>query len=893
MKRFQISFYSLVKICIVLCFTCSSLYAQLLKVDDRNKPSSVQDYPAGSGFGHMVAGDKWFSFQSGNISSQYSNASNMPTIGARQLVIPGNISNLWNIATGNYPNAFDWTLWYNLTCGVVVWDSDSTFCPDTILGNRNHAYVAGQEEKSGQKHNKYVVAAYSKRLDGANANIELISQNEPNRRPTTRDYVKEAYFADGNRRNHLVYEAGWPTNVGLDVKMRYHQFAAPNWNNFNDFILLEVSFKNTGNVDVDMNGTFEKINHKIEGLAMIHGATPAVSTGIGLAGTRAINTNATVPQRMGGHIMDEDPDGAPWDFSYICAGQTELNSVKQDFGFAANSALKDYTDIYSGFTFIAVKKGGLPADPNMSTGPNQDKYNIWGIHSIGQGKQRGWFHTSQTGKGIGSVAVGAQLDQMWRHSIAAFVTNGGYDNDETKLDFRPNNAVFDTTRNSNPFDYKNWVVRTTDPSQIQKPTGSKSSYVPDRVSMEAGFTNLVNEQGMEDVDKPYPNGWGKHTKGYVSNFNFDGHIYTSAGPVSLDVGEEVTIVFVYAGGYRLEGIQKAFRAARYAYENNFVIPTPPPLPDVKIANTLDQSLKLEWDNVAENDPQFAGYKIWKSSNFRKYKWLDDGMRLIDKYQEQMDINEDKSKFRKPINPKFNAFDDVARASTKGEYAGNLWGTWELQKVIPKNELNNYRNATTSGYTYAYEDEGVILGFTYSYYVSAYSEGTFTGPGGETTNRIETHSTNRNGASGLWEGTYPYSLYNPYFPNSNNVQGIKNIGAAITVSSPPKTNEELNSGVFKIGVRPNPYKRAALHDDYANVYNHKMLFYNLPTKCKITILDVAGKIIQVINFESNDPTQGTVFWDMFSKDGMEVASGLYVYHVQWDGGNHIGKFAILR
>lgn len=33
--------------------------------------------------------------------------------------------------------------------------------------------------------------------------------------------------------------------------------------------------------------------------------------------------------------------------------------------------------------------------------------------------------------------------------------------------------------------------------------------------------------------------------------------------------------------------------------------------------------------------------------------------------------------------------------------------------------------------------------------------------------------------------------------------------------------------------------------------------------------------------------------MFSKDGVEVASGLYIYHVAFDGREVVGRFAILR
>ena len=88
------------------------------------------------------------------------------------------------------------------------------------------------------------------------------------------------------------------------------------------------------------------------------------------------------------------------------------------------------------------------------------------------------------------------------------------------------------------------------------------------------------------------------------------------------------------------------------------------------------------------------------------------------------------------------------SSTKGEYQPDTWGTWDLVKIDPEGRAcASSRSASTPGYKYKYEDKDVVLGFTYWYYVAAYKEGTFTGPGGETTTRIETHITNRNGADG--------------------------------------------------------------------------------------------------------------------------------------------------
>ena len=102
--------------------------------------------------------------------------------------------------------------------------------------------------------------------------------------------------------------------------------------------------------------------------------------------------------------------------------------------------------------------------------------------------------------------------------------------------------------------------------------------------------------------------------------------------------------------------------------------------------------------------------------------------------------------------------------------------------------------------------------------------------------------------------------------------------------------DLQSGVTKIRVTPNPYKVEALHD---TGLEHKILFSNLPTGVKVTILDVSGQIIDVLRFEGTNPADGTIFWDMFSKDGIEVTSGLYIYVAEYPGGTQTGHFAILR
>jgi hypothetical protein len=97
-----------------------------------------------------------------------------------------------------------------------------------------------------------------------------------------------------------------------------------------------------------------------------------------------------------------------------------------------------------------------------------------------------------------------------------------------------------------------------------------------------------------------------------------------------------------------------------------------------------------------------------------------------------------------------------------------------------------------------------------------------------------------------------------------------------------------SGKVKIYVKPNPYKRTALFDVG---FEHKVAFNNVPDGAKITILDVAGQI--VLQQAITSPANGTFFWDLYSKDGMEVANGLYIYIVEYPGGVERNYLAIMR
>ena len=343
----------------------------------------------------------------------------------------------------------------------------------------------------------------------------------------------------------------------------------------------------------------------------------------------------------------------------------------------------------------------------------------------------------------------------------------------------------------------------------------------------------------------------------------------------------------------------AIGTARWVYQNktnaDYALPFDyPAVPEMRVDNTLQQSVRVRWDNRANSGPGFAGYKIYKASLTKQVDWLSGGTREMDNYWRNMTVGPTPDALKVPVNPNFTAQAFVA--GRNGVPDG--WGPYELVAVIPAANLASAADNSVAGYNYSWEDPVVDIGFQYWYYVAAYTNAALdlgssyvSFNNSPTTNFVETSNINRNGAKGLWVDTYPFAVVNTFFPKST--QGLKDIGAGFVVKSALAKEGDLISGAAKVVVKPNPYKKKALFDNATLSYDHKIDFLNLPSKAKITILDVSGQIIDEINFESSDPNNGSVFWDMFSKDGVEVASGLYIYVVEYSGGKQVGYFSILR
>jgi len=101
-------------------------------------------------------------------------------------------------------------------------------------------------------------------------------------------------------------------------------------------------------------------------------------------------------------------------------------------------------------------------------------------------------------------------------------------------------------------------------------------------------------------------------------------------------------------------------------------------------------------------------------------------------------------------------------------------------------------------------------------------------------------------------------------------------------------DAANAALNDIRVVPDPYLVRASWE--TSRFERKLQFVNLPDRCLIRVYTLGGDLVKKI--EHTDGT-GTADWNMLSEDRLGIAPGVYLYHVESDYGNHIGRFAVIK
>ncbi|MCH8011428.1 MAG: hypothetical protein IIA61_05700 [Candidatus Marinimicrobia bacterium] len=117
-----------------------------------------------------------------------------------------------------------------------------------------------------------------------------------------------------------------------------------------------------------------------------------------------------------------------------------------------------------------------------------------------------------------------------------------------------------------------------------------------------------------------------------------------------------------------------------------------------------------------------------------------------------------------------------------------------------------------------------------------------------------------------------------------------------IRAPAFDKSKAKSDLDDIAVIPNPYVGAASWEPQTSSVGRgerRIYFIHLPQKCTIRIYTISGHLVKILEHDSTI-SDGQELWNLVSRDGMNVAYGIYVYHVDAPGiGEKIGRFALIK
>jgi hypothetical protein len=133
------------------------------------------------------------------------------------------------------------------------------------------------------------------------------------------------------------------------------------------------------------------------------------------------------------------------------------------------------------------------------------------------------------------------------------------------------------------------------------------------------------------------------------------------------------------------------------------------------------------------------------------------------------------------------------------------------------------------------------------------------------------------------------------------------GEYLEMSQPPAALEQegvcprwdaVRDGSWKdrVAVVPNPYRGGAAWDltpSSADPLGTHIDFINLPNRtCRIGIYSLAGDLVRSFGHDGRSGV-GSVAWNLLSRNGQEIVSGVYLYAVTCGDETVVGRFTVIR
>ena len=178
---------------------------------------------------------------------------------------------------------------------------------------------------------------------------------------------------------------------------------------------------------------------------------------------------------------------------------------------------------------------------------------------------------------------------------------------------------------------------------------------------------------------------------------------------------------------------------------------------------------------------------------------------------------------------------------------------------------------------------ILAGHTFSFGTKVYWGGTIFG--------IDLRDASANGEMPESGDVYQVKFKRAYFEDDSLVFRV--------IPETAVDAAQLKDDMSEIRVVPNPYVATnAMESAVANPYLNqprRLMFTHIPAQCRIKIFTSSGVYIDEIVVTDNSADNGIVHWDMLTKEGLEIAAGIYIYHIKSEvtGKEKLGKFAVIK
>jgi hypothetical protein len=346
---------------------------------------------------------------------------------------------------------------------------------------------------------------------------------------------------------------------------------------------------------------------------------------------------------------------------------------------------------------------------------------------------------------------------------------------------------------------------------------------------------------------------------------------------------------------------------------HWVASAPPPNPAMRLT-AQDHAILIEWDNLSEVTPDpdnaafdFYSYRVWKASNFTRPVGSsgpsDDLWALLAELKRYDDL--------KPLVDSVDTNQDGIRDSTTKTFPV-LLNVQTGQRIVP-NDIPPCAAGTTSINGACPPSSGAPGDTAYAVAQRAY----LTDAGGVAVDPARK------------EAIYPIGRYSLRDPNVLNgfvyfysVTGRDSSGlATITQPNGVAQQEGRRSATERDGIAPqgaslaskgdiyvvpNPYRGRAQWDltpNAADPTGTHIDFFNMPSgNWTLRIFTISGDLVQVIRqddiqtngrMQQENAEDGQASWNLISRNGQDVVSGIYLFSVESSQGTVQGKFVIIR